>query len=371
MKKVYLHLLTVSFVLNCIGTASAVNWVKKDSPFPGDAGENAVSFVIGSKAYVGTGYLYKNYQNEYFDDFWQYDSETEIWTKIADFPGDARNEAISFSANGKGYVGLGYSRSGWDSFYYKDFYEYDPENDTWTKIADFPDARTGSVVFVINDVAYVGTGYDRDLEELKSDFYKYESGKWTAVASLPTDEARDNATAYALHGQGYVVSGGYGPGVFGATDSVWEYDPVSNTWKKNGYFSIASNLLRSYVSNNTPYVLLRNELYKYDSEDGWLYTGTVLDDMKDISNPTLFVINNIPYLTLGTYGGFFDSFENSDLWYDADAVKANSIGNSTTVTKKMAVNYYNIRGQKLSQEPENGLYIILYDDGTSEKVIKR
>ncbi len=35
-----------------------------------------------------------------------------------------------------------------------------------------------------------------------------------------------------------------------------------------------------------------------------------------------------------------------------------------------AIGYYNIMGQRLQKKPTNGLYIILYDNGTSEKVIE-
>lgn len=51
---------------------------------------------------------------------------------MSDFPGEARNNAIAFVLNGKGYVGLGTN----STTMFKDFYEYDPATDTWTKIAD-------------------------------------------------------------------------------------------------------------------------------------------------------------------------------------------------------------------------------------------
>jgi hypothetical protein len=40
------------------------------------------------------------------------------------------------------------------------------------------------------------------------------------------------------------------------------------------------------------------------------------------------------------------------------------------VQQASIVGYYNILGQKLSQEPANGMFIIVYDNGTSEKVMK-
>ena len=319
MRKIYLYLFSTVLFLGCVNTAFAVNWIKKNSSFPADLRGGAVSFVIKGKAYVGTGYIYKNNNNVFFKDFWQYDPATETWTRIADFPGEARYNAISFSADGKGYVGLGRNN---DSGNLKDFYEYNPDNNTWIKIADFPDARSGAVAFVINDIGYIGTGYDAGL---KSDFYKYQSGRWTAVASLPSDEARDQATAYALNGKGYIVSGGLGP-VLGGIDSIWEYDPVTNTWQRAGRLSFASNILHSYVSDNTPYVVAFNDLYKYNAENNWFYPiASVFSSMDYISNQTFFVIHNVPYMILGTYGGIFNPTGNPDLWYDADAVKSTDI----------------------------------------------
>ena len=34
------------------------------------------------------------------------------------------------------------------------------------------------------------------------------------------------------------------------------------------------------------------------------------------------------------------------------------------------VGYYNIMGQKLPKEPQSGIYIIMYSNGTAEKVVK-
>ena len=316
MKKIYLHLFVIILVSGCVNTAFAVDWKKKSVAFSGEGRGSAASFVIKDKAYVGTGY----YNNVFFKDFWQYDSDKETWTKIADFPGEARYEAVSFSANGRGYVGLGWGGS---SGSLKDFYEYNPDNNTWTKIADFPDARSGAAVFVINDVGYIGTGYDTSL---KSDFYKYESGQWKAIASLPADQARNQATAYTLNGKAYIVSGGAGPGALGGTDSMWEYNPATNTWQSAGRFNLISNMLHSYVSDNIPYVVLYNDLYKYDSvNERFSKIGSVFSDMTDISGETFFVIRNVPYMAFGTYGGFFDSKTNKDLWYDADAIKDTGI----------------------------------------------
>jgi len=42
-----------------------------------------------------------------------------------------------------------------------------------------------------------------------------------------------------------------------------------------------------------------------------------------------------------------------------------------TTDNKIIVGYYSITGQKLNKEPESGLYIVVYDNGRGEKVMKK
>ena len=79
------------------------NWIKKSS-FDGPARSSAASFVIGSYAYVATGYT----GDEYLKDLWAYNSDGDYWEQKADFTGVARSSASGFSIEGNGYIGLGY-----------------------------------------------------------------------------------------------------------------------------------------------------------------------------------------------------------------------------------------------------------------------
>jgi len=45
-------------------------------------------------------------------------------------------------------------------------------------------------------------------------------------------------------------------------------------------------------------------------------------------------------------------------------------GIETLYTTSLPVGYYNILGQKLRQEPESGVYIIMYDNGKTKKAVK-
>ncbi|MDR3217886.1 MAG: T9SS type A sorting domain-containing protein [Dysgonamonadaceae bacterium] len=324
-----LVLTTLFFAFGTIDAVMAVNWNKKTKPFPGEGRNNAVSFVIGNAAYIGTGYAYKNNANIFYKDFWKYDSSADAWTKIADFPGEARYRSVAFSSNGKGYVGIG---SGNGSSIFKDFYEYNPANNTWSKIADFPDARYGVVSFSINGVGYVGSGYDGT--NLKGDFYKYESGSWKAIAALPSGEARMLAAGFSLNGLGYIAGGGPVPSVFGGFDSMFEYNPQTNVWSRKAYSSrLSSNVILSYVSGGIPYFSVYNDFFKYNaSEEYFEFLGDVFKLDNYFSSETFFVINNVPYMTLGSFGGFFDTTFNIDLWYDADAVAGTGIHSVQTET---------------------------------------
>src|SRR5689334_18556277 len=88
----------------------ADSWLQRaDFPFQRSG---AVSFNIGNKGYVGTGY---KYLLVLYKDFWSYDPVSNTWTQVADVPGPERTEAFGFAIGNKGYVGAGNSS--------QDFYE--------------------------------------------------------------------------------------------------------------------------------------------------------------------------------------------------------------------------------------------------------
>jgi hypothetical protein len=41
----------------------------------------------------------------YYRDFWEYDPSSNVWTRKADFGGKKRSDAVGFSVGGKGYLG--------------------------------------------------------------------------------------------------------------------------------------------------------------------------------------------------------------------------------------------------------------------------
>ena len=54
------------------------------------------------------------------------------WTQKASLPGNNREGAVSFTIGNKGYIATGYGL-GW----LKDLWEYDPSSNSWTQKANY------------------------------------------------------------------------------------------------------------------------------------------------------------------------------------------------------------------------------------------
>lgn len=207
---------------------------------------HSTAFVIGDKAYVGTGRLTTG---TYTNKFYEYNPLTNVWTAIADFPGLPRRGAVSFVVNGKAYVGTGQTNSG----YVADFFEYNPISNSWSPKASIPGLpRTSSVAFAIDNYGYLGTG--NTTSGSINDFYRYDptTNQWIVRAPVgPT--YRQEATGFAVNGKGYIGTGDdYSSGNnFG---DFWEYDPTSNTWVEIQEFDgTARRYLSSMVIGNRAY----------------------------------------------------------------------------------------------------------------------
>ncbi len=263
------------------------NWVELKDVFPGVERGSAVCFVINNEAYVGTGAnTTRTEERERFCDFYKasysgtYNKGGLVWSSnwdkapvdgnVASLPESAkRNGAVAFALNGKGYVGTGYN----GTTYLKDFWEYDPEANTWTQIADYPgDSVRYAIAFVLptketdgyKPTAYVGSGENFDADK-KNDFYAFDGTNWTNTNVANLGYKRSQASVFVLtdpkNGQeyAYVVGGNHN----GAVDWFERYDYKKNTWE---------DLYR--ISNRT----------KYDFDDDYTLaaygsTAFVLDDV--------------------------------------------------------------------------------------------
>jgi N-acetylneuraminic acid mutarotase len=200
-------------------TVTMGNWTRM-SDFDGIPRSDAVSFAIGKMGYVGTGYD----GTDRLKDFWEYNTEKDFWVQKADFPGVTRNGATAFAIGSMGYVGTGFDGDN----KLNDFYEFNPVTNKWTKKADFPGTpRYGATGFSINTKGYLGTGFDGNSQK---DFYEYNASTnvWTKIISIGGQKRRD-ATSFVVNGKGYVVSG-LDNGAY--LNDLYMFDPATGEWTK-------------------------------------------------------------------------------------------------------------------------------------------
>ncbi len=248
-------------------------WSQKAN-FPGTPRNAAVGFEVDGKGYIGSGYDGVDELN----DFYSYDPSSNSWTQIASLSNTKRRSAVAFGANGYGYFGTGYDGEN-DR---KDFWKYDPASDTWTELQGFGgNKRRSATTFMINGTVYLGTGVSNGI--YLDDFWAFDASSETWTKKLDLDEeddyaiARSNAVGFELNGYGYVACGESN----GATNTVWEYDPSSDTWVQKTSFegstrqdAIAfSNSSRAFVGLGRTGTLYLDDLdeffpfVEYDDED--------------------------------------------------------------------------------------------------------
>lgn len=281
--------------------SQAGEWKKKADIIAGNR-QGAVSFSANGKGYVGMG----SDEVEFKKDFWQYDPVANKWWQKASLPGDARISAFAFSLNGKGYVGTGQTGTQNARHGLSDMWEYDTETNRWTKLNDFPGgARYGAVSFCINGKAYVALGSDGS--QFLSDLWEYDQAndKWTKRAAFPGSPRMD-AAAFVVNGQGYVMLGQKNK-LFVKEKDCYRYDPQKDQWKKMSDFpgnprvgSVAFSMEdKGYVYGGGNGLTQHNQdLWELDAAtDKWTKLPDAACGAKDYA--FCFVINTSAYIGSG------------------------------------------------------------------------
>jgi hypothetical protein len=215
------------------------------------------AFSIGTKGYICFG------QGEtvpYMDDLWEYDRATGAWSQKADFIGGARKQAVSFVINDMAYVGTGQSATGLK----KDFYKYEPTTNTWTQLNDFAGtARRQAVAFSMGGYGWLGTGDDGVL---KKDFWMYNpsTDTWIQKTDFP-GTPRSGAVGWSTFPTAFIALGE--DNNFDYKKDVWEYNYYNNAWIQRAEFpgSGRKNAI-AFVLNGIAFV-------------GTGYSGVFEDDM--------------------------------------------------------------------------------------------
>ena len=191
------------------------------------------------------------------------------WTQLPDFPGTPRDDAASFVIDGKIYVGTG-REVGFG--YTNDWFCYDPGNDTWSSISTMPATpRQYCTAFTIADTGYVfgGTGPDGPNNELWA--YHPESDQWEQKASLPAEARYACVGIGMMWADALIASGMLASGL--PTNQAWKYLAQTDEWIATGDVPGPARHRAACVQGNGGGMLL---LGGADStftgmRDAWLY----------------------------------------------------------------------------------------------------
>ena len=298
-----------------------LGWVQKDS-LPSSGRYCHISFVIGDKAYAGLGSIDAE-QRIYSAEFFRYDPANDSWERLADFPGGGRYSASAFSLNGKGYICLG---SDTNHMWRNDVWEFDPVTEDWVKKSDFPGgSRYNSGTFVIGNNAYVVGGSINEGNNYLNDVWCYNpaTDTWTQKRNLPTVH-KAGPVAFSLNGKGYVVGGGYS--TYEPTQDFYEYDPVSDTWSQlpdlPGLRTAAVGFVigdKAYVGTGTDLNSTYKSFWYYSPEtNNWTAVSDPPADFSERIAGTAFSIGNVGYVLAGRSRPYDPFYENgkmlNDLW---------------------------------------------------------
>ncbi|MFA5974383.1 MAG: IPT/TIG domain-containing protein [Lentimicrobiaceae bacterium] len=189
-----------------------------ETKYPG-SGILHTNFVIDGSVYVGIG-------NK---KFYKFNPVTKEWSQIPDFPGSERSGVISFSINGKGYVGMGY-----DLYQaYNDIWEYSPLTNSWSSKNNFHGrGRAMAISFIRDSKVYVGLGDDVQNYNGFSDIWEYQinSDSWIRKEDY-IGAGKWNNVVFGLNNKTYIGMGAksYGGGsswdIVRSYKDLWEFNP--------------------------------------------------------------------------------------------------------------------------------------------------
>ena len=225
--------------LAIVNTAANEWWVITELPTHRTGFSTA---IVDGKIYLIGGTLFGNERRGPFGMSLVevYDPETNTWQRLADMP-TARSDPKTAVVDGKIYVLAGYeARDRRMNFKFLNVVEmYDPTTDTWIRNQDMPTPRIQFGVGVIAGKIYAIGGLvdpEKPGEPRRANLvevYDPVSDTWAKRAKMPTrrDGMRTaiiDDTLYAIGGAGWPPIGAGGPFL----GTIEAYEPRTNRWTK-------------------------------------------------------------------------------------------------------------------------------------------
>jgi len=230
-----------------------------------------------------------------------------IWEERANFVAPIRGFFSSCVLNDELLLFGGQKNSGQTVL--NETWIYNTKNDSWQSTrADFDGIRRYPSSFTIDNNVYVGAG-QRTGTSLYNDFYRMDGDSyfWYQIETEEDMTPRYDAGSFSLNGKGYIV-GGSGVNYPYALHDVWQFDPVSEKWKRiNDFPTIFSGGVSIYGENRAFVGFGKKEseiatdriLWEYDDKnDTWIIISELPESFQfkvtgaTILKNTIYVINS-------------------------------------------------------------------------------
>lgn len=299
------------------------------------------------------------------------------WNQLASYP-LSRKAMFSFTMGGKAYMGGGFESANGVSVASNDFYEFDPQTNVYTKKANLPGAgtRISGFAFAINGKGYITGGVDSSSSNLFTTFeYDPTTDAWAQKQNIPGTFRVFSGYAAAVNGKGYVFDG----------TETREYDPVADAWtikpnpfpkgiNSSGHFGfvLGSNI---YITGGV-FPPNSADLLMYDtSTDTWTTKSSFPGGQ--LSFAFSFSLNGFGYVCGGLNGQFFNETTlrrynpNTDTWQVATGADFPNDFTAQGVSFTIGNNAYLGTGEDVVHNTITGdLYsITLANIGLKEEII--
>lgn len=293
-----------------------------------------------------------------FNDWWEYDIASDVWSRKADLPANGRHHPYFFAIGTDVYAGFGHNAA----TIYRDFYKYNSTNDQWTRLNDFPgESRVAGAQFAYNGYGYIVDGEGSDHQNLDSgEFYKYhpDNDEWTRLA-FRTKEGLWAPNAFVIDSMAYVVGGDLDNDQ--SLNTLWAYSleekPVDNSLSE---------------INDEGELTLNSDFFDQNATYQWVDCNDNYSPIGSANDPDITMENGSSYALVVTYseGGIDtsdcykftkaqDTTDNTDTTVSTSQVLSVSDDNQFSIYPNPVVDYVNV----VSTSSENYNYSILSFSG--------
>ncbi|NQS96530.1 YjhT family mutarotase, partial [Yersinia enterocolitica] len=175
------------------------------------------------------------------------DKASSGWQKIADYPGQPREQAVTVALSGKLYVFGGVGKNSASDTQVRaldDVYQYDPQTNQWQRLATrAPRGLVGSAATTLNDTqALLLGGVNKAIFD----------GYFTDLASAGGNETQKNAVVNAYFDQA--------PADYFYNRDVLMYDPAKNQWKSGGQVPFLGTAGAAITAKKGDLILINGEI---------------------------------------------------------------------------------------------------------------